>query len=210
MAAISRSIEIRLSQISFDALPADVLAHLSDEERRAVIEGGSYFRSLAKRTKRKDLKRLFGAVEKDQPVTLRMSSEGDGPYLNYFGFTLMKIGGVHPQLRLASPLPNLPFPKLIREIYEVVGGFREPWADYAGLVATPAIRSYEEIGYWLSEENKIDGTKAFCFYQDGGGDSFGFDSEGRGVQYNHEEGILELAGLEETFGDYFDWALKRA
>lgn len=207
MIKLKRTIEIRANEAHFSELPKDIVQCLSEAEKEAYVEGAMSFHKLAERLQNAAFKTQPGRLDEDQPVTLYMYSVDETPFRNYFGFTLMPEGR-HPKIRLpqiGNHLESVPNP--VKTVYSIVGGLMEPWADYAGLIPPEDFHSFDD--YWIEDAGGIDPSRSLCFYYDGGGDAVGFDTNGNGVSYEHEEGLLQPIDLKDFCGSYFDWALER-
>lgn len=181
-------------------LPADIEAAMTEAERYAFRHHKEVFGQLATSTKHPDIRRYLKRIAKQDVFWLMLYSEEEEAFRVYFHHTVVEAHASY-QIRLprikAVPLY---LPAALRPVYSSLGGVRE---DYGGLRCPEDIITFSEVGYWLSDANKIDAAGVFVFHEIGDGDAIGYTSDGNGVFYHHEEGLLSPYDLAEFTGTYF-------
>ena len=120
--SIQRTIEIWRDELSFDRLPVNIRAALSEDEAAAYRGGPSYFQERASNCRYRPLRKFFRLLGKAGSMSLHLYGGMLPEYRVYFGFNLRTIGR-YIQLRLASDvaLPGDPPPALV-QLYEDIGG----------------------------------------------------------------------------------------
>ena len=203
MVKISRRIKL-MYDAPKETIPADVLAALTSEERDAFFNHHEYFVRLAANAVNPDIKRYLERIAKQDIFWTILFSEEEAPYRVYFHHTVLEAGESF-RIRLPNFTGILPgLPKQLQPVYGTLGGLRQ---EHGGLICPEDIQAVESGDFWLSEENDLDPSACFLFYDFGNGDSFGYTSSGGGVMYDHENGLLIPASLEEFTSECFKMLL---
>jgi hypothetical protein len=187
-----------------ESIPADVLAALTPEEGEAFFKHDDYFARLAAEATHPGIKRYLERIGTQDIFWLMLYSVDEAPYRVYFHHTIVEAS---ESFRIRLPKPAaVPahLPKEVCPIYESLGGLRQ---EYGGLICPEDIQSVEAGDCWLSEDNRLDPSSAFLFYDFGDGDSLGYTTSADGVLYEHELGVLSPADLQPFIAEGFEQLL---
>lgn len=200
---ISRQIKL-MYDAPRESIPQDVLAAFSPEERDAFFNHDEHFSRLAAAATHPDIKRYLQRIAPEDVFWVMFYSTDEASYRAYFHHTLIEAGeSFRIRLPRLAAVPNN-LTAALRPVYQSLGGLRQ---EFGELLCPEDIQTAKASGYWLSEENRLDPTSCFLFYDLGDGDSLGYTSAGDGVIYEHEIGVLSPADLEPFIAEAFQQLL---
>ena len=145
-----------------DALPAEFRDVLTEQDMAAIRTGPEYFAELAGRDSPKWLRNILSECA-DSGYELQFYTFGDEPCRPYFRFFWQSM----PAISLPRPQPLPPdMPAFLRQLYGVIGEFRENGFDMAGgLHAGHELEPASESGIWIEPGGPIDPAAAIPFLE---------------------------------------------
>ena len=200
---ISRQIKL-MYDAPRESIPQDALAAFTPEERDAFFNHNGHFGRLAATAIHPDIKRYLERIATQDVFWVMFYSTDEAPYRAYFHHTVVEAG---ESFRIRLPRPaSVPtnLPSALRPIYQSLGGLLQ---EFGGLICPEDIQTVEASNNWLSDDNSLDPTSCFLFYDFGDGDSLGYTSAGEGVIYEHGLGVLSPADLEPFIVEIFQHLL---
>jgi hypothetical protein len=159
-------------------LPAELRSALTKQDIAAIRNGSEYFERLALQAEPKWLSRLLRKLAQE-PCELQFYAADDSPYRPYFHFPLMGSATISlPRRgRLRSDLPDE-----LRQIYGVIGAFRENGFGFAGgLHPADTLCPVSETGLWVEPGSAIDPDSAIPFLETLSGSQLCYLPDGRGA-----------------------------
>jgi hypothetical protein len=196
---VSRTIRL-MHDAPRDRIPQDVLDVMTQEERDAFFDHGASFSRLAAGAAHLELKQYLKRIADQEVFWVALESTDEHPYRVFFHHTEVQA---RESFRIRLPRPSsLPvhLPRELEPIYRSLGGLGQ---EFGCLMCPEDIRPMAEVDVWLSEDNSIDPTDCYLFYEIGNGDLMAYGSTGDGVMYEHEAGILSPWDLDGFLSDYF-------
>ena len=186
-------------------LPAELRSALTKQDVMAIRTGAKFFAGLAGRAEAKWLKRLLQECA-DSGFELQFCAVDDAPYRPYYRF----YWGGEPAVslprrgRLRADLP--PF---LRQVYGVIGAFRENAFDMAGgLVPADKLAPVSEMDMWVEPGGPIDPGKAVPFLETFSGSQLCFLPDGTGAWLEEAGQFRQVKNLERETARYFEALLR--
>ena len=187
-----------------DALPPEFRDVLTEQDVAAIRTGPKFFANLAGADSpawlRKVLKRCAnGGYE------LQFYSSGNAPYRPYFRFHWQ----TEPAVSLPRPGPlRADVPAFLRDIYGVIGSFRENGFDMAGgLHDKHDLGPVSEMGIWVEPGGPIDPAVAVPFLETFSGSQLCYLPDGGGAWLESCQ-FRRVKNLEREVARYFEALLK--
>jgi hypothetical protein len=187
-----------------EALPPELRSALTEQDIAAIRTGPEYFANLAGADSPKWLRKVLAECA-ESGYELQFYSSGDAPYRPYFRFH-WEGEPVFSLPRRRELRPDMP--AFLRQLYGVIGAFRENGFDVAGgLHAGDALRTIAETGIWVEPGGSIDPAAAVTFLETFSGSQLCYLTVGGGAWLEACQ-FRPVKNLEREVGKYFEALLK--
>src|SRR5262249_47260272 len=187
-----------------DALPPEFRGVLTEQDVVAVRAGPGYFATLAGTDSPKWLRKVLAECA-ESSYELQFYSSGDAAYRPYFRFHWQG----EPAISLPRPRPlRTDMPPFLRQLYGVIGVFRENGFDMAGGVHPGgALEPVAENRPWVEPGGPIDPATAVPFLETFSGSQLCYLPGGGGAWLEACQ-FRRVKDLEREVGRYFEALLK--
>lgn len=194
---------VTVYNVEVDGLPQD-LQVLSSNDKQAIEDSAGYFKMLAEEANYDWLRTILERCS-ESAWHLEFYSIGDEPFVPYFRF----YWGGGPAICLPRNTPlRSDLPSVLKHFYTLLAGFQENEFGCAGGLERPeSLQSTDEMGIWISSDNKVDPKTAIAFLDTFSGDHLCYLPDGRGAWLKN--GIIEpVQDLEAEIARYFEALLE--
>jgi hypothetical protein len=187
-----------------DELPAEFRSVLTKQDVQAIRTGPEFFAELADSNSPKWLRKVLeGCAESG--YELQFLSSGEEAYRPYFRFHWQG----EPAISLPRPQPlRADMPVFLRQVYGVIGAFRENGFDMAGgLHCGDELVPLSETGMWVELGGQIDPAAAVPFLETFSGSQLCYLPDGGGTWLKACT-LSRVKDLEREVAKYFEALLK--
>jgi hypothetical protein len=187
-----------------DAMPPEFRDVLTEQDVEAIRTGSKYFAKIAGDNSPKWLREVLAECAKGG-YELQFYSSGDTPYRPYFRFYSQGQPAISLPRR-KSVRPDIP--AFLRQIYSVIGVFRENRFDEAGgLHEGDALVSVSETGMPVKPGSDISPDSAIPFLETYAGSQLCYLPDGSGAWLEACE-FRRVDDLEHEIALYFEALLN--
>jgi hypothetical protein len=187
-----------------DALPAEFRSVLTEQDVQAIRKGPEFFADLVDSNAPKWLRKVLENCA-DSNYVLQFVAVDEEPYRPYFRF----LWQGEPAISLPRPQPvRADVPAFLRQIYGVIGSFRENGFDEAGgLHSGDELAPLSETGMWVEPGGSIDPIMTVPFLETFSGNQLCYLPNGGGA-WLKDCTLHRVKNLEREVAAYFEALLK--
>jgi hypothetical protein len=187
-----------------DTLPQEFCDVLTVDDIEAILTGPKHFDKIASEDSPKWLREILAECA-GSFYELQFYSSGDSPYRPYFRF--------HSQGHPAVSLPRRTvlrhdMPSLLRDVYGIIGAFRENGFDEAGgLHPGDELIPVSEMGIAVHDDSSLNPVEAIPFLETYAGSQLCYLPDGSGAWLEACR-FRQVESLEQEMARYFEALLR--